>query len=264
MHLNGFVSVSGALFAPSAFGVKREPPCLPAANLALGQLSKQFAYVVEHVGVGGGVGPRSAPDRGLVHVDDLVHRFHPFERTVRERLLLGTVEPAAEDRVERLVNKTGFARTAHTRHAYHPSQRKTYGHIFEVIPSAACQFKPFFRLSGIPFFRNNDRLFAFQVLRSQCVRFEQFSGRAAEEHLSAQTACFRANIDHPVGLSHHFFVVLDHDNRVAHVTQFFERSDKPLVVPLVQSDRGFVENVQHIDQTASYLCGQTDTLALAS
>ena len=58
--------------------------------------------------------------------------------------------------------------------------------------------------------------------------------------------------------------MLDDDDGVAQVAQFLERSDEPLVVALVETDAGFVEDVEHIDQLRAYLRGQSDALALTS
>ena len=56
MHLDGLVTVTEALLAASAFGVEREPTGFPAAYLGFRQGSKQFAYIVEHIGIGGRMG----------------------------------------------------------------------------------------------------------------------------------------------------------------------------------------------------------------
>ena len=80
---------------------------------------------------------------------------------------------------------------------------------------------------------------------------------------SAQTARY-SDVDDPVGRAHHVLVVLHHDDRVAHVAQLLQRVDEPLVVALMQSDGRLVEDVEHIDQLATNLRGQSDALALTT
>jgi len=70
------------------------------------------------------------------------------------------------------------------------------------------------------------------------------------------------DVDHMVGDPDGFLVVLDHDHRVPEVAQALEGADQALVVPLVESDRGLVEDVEHPDQAAADLAGQADPLGL--
>ena len=58
--------------------------------------------------------------------------------------------------------------------------------------------------------------------------------------------------------------MLDHDHRVAQVAQVDERLDELVVVPLVQADARFVEDVEHPGQARADLRGQADALGLAA
>ena len=58
--------------------------------------------------------------------------------------------------------------------------------------------------------------------------------------------------------------MFDYDDRVPHVPQLFEAPNQAFVIALVQAYRGFVQNIEHVDEPAAYLRGQTDTLALAA
>ena len=55
-----------------------------------------------------------------------------------------------------------------------------------------------------------------------------------------------------------------HDDRVVEVAQLFERLDEPVVVTLVQTDAWLVEDIQHVDQLRTDLCGQSYALALTA
>lgn len=57
--------------------------------------------------------------------------------------------------------------------------------------------------------------------------------------------------------------MLNHNDRVAYVAQFFQRSYEPLVVALVQAYAGLIENIQHIDELRAYLRGKPDALTLS-
>ena len=55
---------------------------------------------------------------------------------------------------------------------------------------------------------------------------------------------------------HDVLVVLDDHNGVAVVAQLFEAPYQAVVVSLVQTDRGLVEDVQHVDKLRAYLRGE--------
>ena len=72
------------------------------------------------------------------------------------------------------------------------------------------------------------------------------------------------HVDDPVGRAHHLLVVLDHEHGVAEVAQPLERADEPVVVPLVQSDRRLVEDVEHAHELRADLRRQAKPLRLAA
>ena len=55
-----------------------------------------------------------------------------------------------------------------------------------------------------------------------------------------------------------------HNDRVAQVAQFLERTDEAGVVALMEADARLIEDIKHVDQLRTDLCGQTDALAFAS
>ena len=54
--------------------------------------------------------------------------------------------------------------------------------------------------------------------------------------------------------------MLNHNEGVADVTQMFQGGNQPLVIPLMQANRRFVQHVQHPRQTGSDLGGKANTL----
>ena len=58
--------------------------------------------------------------------------------------------------------------------------------------------------------------------------------------------------------------MLDDDHGVAEIAQPPERLEQPVVVALVEADRGLVEDVEHARQARADLAGEADALALAA
>ena len=84
------------------------------------------------------------------------------------------------------------------------------------------------------------------------------------DHLAAVSAGTGTDVDQPVGRAQGGLVVLDHDDRIADVTQLLESAEQPSVVSRVQADRGLVEDVEHALQPGAELGRQTDALGLAA
>ena len=85
-----------------------------------------------------------------------------------------------------------------------------------------------------------------------------------EHYLTALPSGPWTDVDDIVGSEHHVTIMFDDDDGVSQVTQLLERLDEPFVVALVESDAGFVEDIEHVDELGTYLCGESDALALAS
>ena len=73
-----------------------------------------------------------------------------------------------------------------------------------------------------------------------------------------------AELDDVVRPPDRFGVVLDHDEGVADVAEVLQGAQQSEVVALVQADRRLVEDVEDTHETAAYLSGQPDPLALPS
>ena len=88
--------------------------------------------------------------------------------------------------------------------------------------------------------------------------------RALRHDLAAVDAGAGADVDDVVGRADRVLVMLDDDHGVAEVAQALERDQQPVVVALVQADRGLVEHVEHAGQARADLRGEPDALALAA
>ena len=135
----------------------------------------------------------------------------------------------------------------------------------EVVLAGALDHQLAARGELAPLLRDLDRPAAGQVLPGdRPLAGQQVLDGAADDDLAAVLAGARADVDDPVGDLDRVLVVLDDDERVAHVAQPDQRLDQPGVVPLVQPDRRLVEHVEDADQPGADLGGQPDALRLAA
>ena len=89
-------------------------------------------------------------------------------------------------------------------------------------------------------------------------------GRPLGDDVAAVLARARPHVDEPVGAAHHLLVVLDDEDGVAEVAEPLERPDQPVVVALVQPDRGLVEDVEDADELRADLGREPEPLRLAA
>ena len=116
-----------------------------------------------------------------------------------------------------------------------------------------------------PFLRNGDILGPLQILARQRLRAgHDVIGRALGDDSAAVFPCFRSDIDDIIGSTHGVFIVFDDDERIAQVAQALESFQELVVVPLVQADGRFVQDIEDADQTRPDLGGQADTLSFAA
>jgi hypothetical protein len=54
--------------------------------------------------------------------------------------------------------------------------------------------------------------------------------------------------------------MLDHQHGIALIAQVLQRGQQPVIVALVQPDRGFVQHIEHAGQPRADLAGQPDAL----
>ena len=91
-----------------------------------------------------------------------------------------------------------------------------------------------------------------------------FFGRAGKDKVSALATSTRTNVNNVVGIFNHIAVVFDDNNRVATVAQFLERMYEFLVVALMKTNAGLIEDVKHIHEARTNLCCQPNTLQFAA
>ena len=98
VHLDDLYAGSLAGLAATALDVEGELVGLESTYLCIGSLGEQAAYGREHTGVGGRIGAWGASHRRLVYLHELVYVVQPFQRSVRQDIVFGAVEPVADYR----------------------------------------------------------------------------------------------------------------------------------------------------------------------
>ena len=263
VHLDGLHARPAALLAAAALDVERETPGLEAADLGVGRHLEQLADVGKDVRIGRGIRPRSAPDGRLVDNDQFVDMFEALRPVVLQRLVEGAVKLSGENRPQGFVDERRLARAADARHADELAQRKFRRDVLEVVaPRAADHDAPARSLAQR--FGNFDPPASRQVIGGDGVGPEDVVERPGGHDVAALAPGAGSHVDDEVGGAHHVLVVLDDDHRVARVAQLFEAADQPLVIALVQADRRFVEDIEHVDEFRADLRGEADALALAA
>ena len=58
-------------------------------------------------------------------------------------------------------------------------------------------------------------------------------------------ACARSNVDDVVGCANHVFVVLYDQHTVTEIAEVFEGANQAIVVALMQTNRGLIQNIHH-------------------
>src|SRR6476660_8618947 len=82
--------------------------------------------------------------------------------------------------------------------------------------------------------------------------------------MATMNARARADVEDVVSGPDGVLVMFDHNHRVAEVAQALEGFEQPRIVPLVQADARFVENIKHAGQTGADLRGEPDALTFAA
>ena len=91
-----------------------------------------------------------------------------------------------------------------------------------------------------------------------------FRSRALRDDRAAVHSRARSQVDDVIGLADRILVVLDHDHRIAEIAQIHERVEQALIIALVQSDGGLVEDVHDAHEAGSDLACEADALRLSA
>ena len=248
VHLDFEQAVTRAGFASAALDIEGETACIVAACLRVRRFGEQIADVVEHPRIGRRVGARRAPDGRLVDVDDLIEVFDADELVMRACSSLRAVQLRCQLFVQDFVDERGLARTRNTGDTGQRTERNREICVLEVVHRTALD-RDALAVAFAPDFGHRNEFFARKVLSGDgFVAFEQLVYRALEHDLAAVASRARTDIHNVVSCKHGVLVVLDHDERVAEVTQPPQGRKQLVVVALVQTDGRLVKDIQHAHQ----------------
>ena len=263
VHLDGPQARPLAGLAAAPDHIEGEPSWFVAANLGFRELGEKGSDFAEDAGVGGGVGAGRAPDGALVDGDDLVEVLEARQLFEGQGALGLLVKVVVQGGVEGLVDQGALAAAADPRHADEGAEGEPEVHRLQVVTGCTEQAELFpVALPAFPGYGNAPP--SVEELGRHAALREVGGGRSFGHDLTSVLPRARSDVDQVVGLAHHVFVVLDHDDRVAHITQGLEAIDEALVVPLVQADAGLVEDVQDAGELGADLGGQPDALGFSS
>ena len=184
---------------------------------------------------------------------------------MRRRMLARVVQAPRHRLVQRLDGERGFAAARHAGDAGEGAERHFRGDVLQIVARRADQLEPAIVHGAPPLRRHRNLPRARQILPGQARRVAHDVVRQALGHdLAAMDAGARTHVDDMIGGADRLVVVLDHDHRVAEIAQALERCQQPLIVALMQADRGLVQHVQHARQARADLRGEPDALAFAA
>ena len=83
-------------------------------------------------------------------------------------------------------------------------------------------------------------------------------------NLSPEFAGTRANVDNPICSLNGLFIVLDDDERVTQVSQFQQGIDEPAIVSLVETNTGFIQDIEDAGKARTNLSGESNALSLTT
>ena len=264
VHLDLQHTVAGAGLAPAAPDVEAEPPRAVAPALGLLSGGEQVPDVIEEAGVGGGVGPGCPADGALVDVHHLVQILDSLDPVAPAGVDLHPVQLHAQLLEQDLIHQGALAAAGHAGNHGKGPQGELHVDVPQVVLRRADDLQAL-AVARPPGLRHGDPLLAGEILTRQAVGVGHDLLRCTGgHHLAAVDAGAGTDVDQVVRRPHGVLVVLHHQQGVAQVPQVLQRRQQLVVVPLVQTDGGLVQDIQHPHQAGADLGGQADPLALAA
>src|ERR1700682_2240937 len=262
VHLDLDDAVALAVLAAAALDVEAEAARSIAAHLRLWHLGEELANVGEHPGVGRRVRARRPSDGRLVDVDHLVDEAEPGNLAGGTRTVFRTIEVLRQAAIQNVAHQRALARAADAGDTDQLAQREIHIDVLQVVLGGATHNDHLAVTLAAPPRQRDRSLTAKKRARDRLGRFQDVVERPGGDNVSAVLAGSRSDVDDEVGRPHRLFVVLDHDHRVADVSQRQQRGDQLSVVSLVQADRRLIEDVQDAHQLGADLGRQADALRL--
>jgi hypothetical protein len=184
------------------------------------------------------------------------------------------LEFGSEGGEEDLFDEGGFARAADTSEADEAAEGNLDAEILEIVLGGVGQDQaagPRSVVAGLAIQRNwsgagrlEEGIAAKVATGERGIVAEEVLEGAVEDKIAAGFAVAGAEVEDLIGGAHDAGLVLDDDDGVAGVTEFFEDADEAVGVARVQADGRFVEDKEGVDQTRAEAGGEVDALGLAA
>ena len=264
MHLDLHQAVAGAGFTASALRVEGKTPLIVTAQPCVLGGGEQIADIVKQPRVGRRVGAGGSPDGALVQGNDLVDIVQALDAVEFARMHLGPVLFRCQDLVKDFLDQGGLSAPGYAGDTDQFAQGEVYVDPLQVVLRCAADDK--LMAVALPARGGDGDLLApAEILAGDRLGAgAQVVHGSRADHLSAVDAGAGTDVDDMVGRAHGLFVMLHHDQSVSQVAQAVQRFQELGVVPLMQADARFVQNVQHAHEARPDLGRETDSLALAA
>ena len=134
----------------------------------------------------------------------------------------------------------------------------------KIIAAGAGNFKSL-ALTFIALFGNNNTALAGHELSGNGI-FVGFDllGSAFGNNFATMNTSPRTYINNMIGRGYGIFVMFNHNHCIAQITQAYQGFEQALVVALMQTDGGFIEDIHNSHQTGTNLAGQTYPLSFTA
>ena len=264
MHFDFYKTVAAAGLAPAALYIEAEPSRAVTPHFCVRRGGKQIPDVVKQPRIGCGIRTGCPADGALVNVNHLVQIFQSLHTAAGAGPGTGVIQPGQQGFVQHLVHQAGFSGAGHAGNAGKGAQRNLHIHIFQIVFTGSPDREEF-AVSGSPGSGDGNLLRPGQILTGNRTRAGNDILQGARGHnLAAVAACAGAHIHQKIGGPHGVLVMLHHDQGVAQVPQMLQGCQQLVVIPLVQTNGGLIQDIQHAHQGGTDLGGKADSLALAA
>ncbi len=271
LHLDGDDTGTLALVAATAVGIEREILTGEAHLLGQGLVGKEVANGVVGLDIGGGVRTRGLADGILVDKLDMADGLIVALKTLIFARGIGHIaEVALESRKKDALDEGALAGAGNACDNGHDIERKADVNALEIVHAGTLDGDD--TIPGATARRNGDGVEAREVaegVASASITSATSLTRdticiSLKDDFATEATGIRSDIDEVVGSTHNLFVVLDNDNSIALVAQFLENMDESVGVAGMETNAGFVEDIERAHEGAAQRGGEVDALALAT
>ena len=266
VHLNFEKTISLALLAAPAFDIEAEATGVVAADPGGGDRGEEIPDLVEHPGVGGRVGSWGTTNGCLIDDDALLEELQIANLAMGPGALFRSIPLAEKGAPQNIVDERGLATAADAGHARHRSQRDAGIDIAQIILGGSKYLDPSLVLARFdPVAWHRNAQISGKVTPGAGTRMgHDFSRSSVGHQFATMDSGSRPHIQDIVGGPDGVFVMLHHDDRIAGIPQATNRLQQPVVVALMQSDAGLIQDVEHPHQSGADLGRQANALSLAT